>query len=345
MDPAKMDYAMKTVTPATLPTAPISVLIPTLNCADLLPAHIETMKVWLDFASEIIVVDSHSEDGSLELIRERLKHPSLRIVQHPRGLYQSWNFGISQIKSKYTYVSTVGDSISRAGLEHLFTVAESFGCDGVISQPRSITNDDAPINDADSWPIHDVITSLNIKKPMQVEAIKLFFFAMLHVPNGILGSSAGNLYRTAALQRFPFPVDFGITGDGAWALANLFDCRFAVTPEIFSTFRHHPKAYSKKAYAVEDLSGKLFKLGRDDFERRLACDTGLSIEAAKLDFDSFLDCAGEYFKWRRRLETERSRKWPWVLNPLAWQSRTKKTLLRQNLHAKKKIMLESFVAV
>jgi len=46
-----MDYAMKTVTPATLPTAPISVLIPTLNCADLLPAHIETMKVWLDFAS------------------------------------------------------------------------------------------------------------------------------------------------------------------------------------------------------------------------------------------------------------------------------------------------------
>jgi len=336
---------MKAATPAILPPAPIGVLVPTLNCAGLLPAHIETMKGWLDFVSEIIVVDSHSEDGSLELIKERFKHSNLRIVQHPRGLYQSWNFGISQIKSKYTYVSTVGDSISRAGLEHLFAVAESFGCNGVISQPRSITNDDAPINDADSWPIHDVITSLNIKKPMQVEAIKLFFFAMLHVPNGILGSSAGNLYRTATLQRFPFPVDFGITGDGAWALANLFDCRIAVTPEIFSTFRHHPKAYSKKAYAVEDLSGKLFKLGRKDFERRLASDAALSTETAKLKFGSFLDCAGEYFKWRWQLEIERNRKYPWILNPLAWRARSEKKRLHRCLQECKNSFVKSFAAV
>lgn len=322
----------------------IGVLVPTLNCVRLLPAHIESMKGWLDFVSEIIVVDSHSEDGTLELIQKRLEHPGLQILQHPRGLYQSWNFGIGHIKSKYTYVSTVGDTISRAGLEHLLAVAENFGCDGVISRPQSVANDDTHIHDADSWPIQDVITSLNIKQPMQVEAIKLFFFALLHVPNGILGSSAGNLYRTEVLQRFPFSTDFGITGDGAWALANLFDCRFAVTPEIFSTFRHHPKAYSKKAYAVEDISGKLFELGREDFERRLAYDAALSTEATKLDFDSFLDCAGAYFKWRWRLEIERGRKLPWVLNPRAWWSRTKKNHLFRNLRAQKKNVLKSFVA-
>jgi glycosyltransferase involved in cell wall biosynthesis len=262
----KTYYDMK----ETIQTAPVGVMVPILNCATLLPAHIESMKTWLDFVSEIVVVDSHSKDGSLELIEKRIKHPNIRIFQRPRGLYQAWNFGISQIKSKYTYISTVGDSINHAGLEHLFAVAESFECDGVISKPRSITNDDEPINDASSWPIHDVITSLNINKPRPVEAIELFFFALLHVPNGILGSSASNLYRTKVLQQFSFPTDFGLIGDGAWALTNLLDCRFAVTPEIFSTFRHHPKAYSAKTYTVEDLSGKLFNSARASFEKRLA---------------------------------------------------------------------------
>ena len=345
MDPAKTDCTMNAVTPATLPPAPIGVLVPTLNCASLLPAHIESMQPWLDFVSEIVVVDSHSEDGTLELIRARLKHPNLRILQHPRGLYQSWNFGINQINSKYTYISTVGDSISRAGLEHLFAVAESFGCDGVISRPQSIASNDNTIYDAESWPIQDVITSLNIKKPTEVEAIKLFFFALLHIPNGILGSSAGNLYRTEILQRSPFSADFGITGDGAWALANLFDCRFAVTPEVFSTFRHHHKAYSKKAYAVEDLSGKLYKFARASLERRLAGDAALRAEAAQLDFDSFLDCAGECFKWRWRLETERSRKLPWFLNPLAWRARSEKKQFQHCLQERKQTFIKSFTTV
>jgi glycosyltransferase involved in cell wall biosynthesis len=334
-----MDCAMKDRTPA-----PIGVLMPTLNCASLLPAHIESMRCWLDFVSEIVVVDSYSDDGSLELIQKLVRHPALRIIQHPRGLYQSWNFGISQITSKYTYVSTVGDSISRTGLEHLFAVAENLECDGVISKPRSITNDDAPINDASSWPVHDVITSLNINKPTPVAALELFFFALLHVPNGILGSSAGNLYRTEILQRFPFPADFGITGDGAWALANLFDCRFAVTPEIFSTFRHHPKAYSAKTYAVEDLSGKLFKSARASFEQRLAADAVLRTKAVQLGFDRFLDCAGEYFKWRWRLEVERSRKWPWVFNPRAWRARSGKKHFHRLLQEHKKTVVKSFIA-
>src|SRR5258705_10933855 len=103
-------------------TVSLGVLVPTLNCASLVPAHLESMRSWFDFASEIVVVDSHSDDGTIDLLREGLKHPGLRILQHPRGLYQSWNFGINQITSKYTYVSTVGDSISRAGLEHLYAV-------------------------------------------------------------------------------------------------------------------------------------------------------------------------------------------------------------------------------
>src|SRR5476649_2316251 len=149
-----------------LPSNSLGILVPTLNCASMLPAHLESMRPWLHLASEIVVVDSHSDDGTVELIREHLKHPALRIVQHPRGLYQSWNFGISQITSKYTYVSTVGDSISRDGLEHLCVVARQFECDGVISRPRAVQEDGSVFaNDDAYWPIHEVITSLCISEP------------------------------------------------------------------------------------------------------------------------------------------------------------------------------------
>ena len=119
----------------------IGVVLPTLNCASLLPAHLESMQPWLDLVSEIVVVDSHSNEGTVELIRERLKHPALRVHLHPRGLYQSWNFGLSRLRTKYAYISTVGDSITRAGLQHLHATAEKLDCDVVVSKPRFIAND------------------------------------------------------------------------------------------------------------------------------------------------------------------------------------------------------------
>jgi glycosyltransferase involved in cell wall biosynthesis len=323
------------------PTAPVGIMIPTLNCAHLLPSHLDSMQPWLDFVSEIVVVDSHSNDGTIELIRERLKHPGLRIFSHPRGLYQSWNFGIRQITSKYTYVSTVGDSISRDGLEHLFAVAEQFQCDGVLSKPRAIDKDGLAFNNDSNWPIYDAITSLGIKEPALTESIQLFFFALLHIPGGILGSSASNLYRTEILQRFPFPTDFGTTGDGAWAIANLFDCRFAVTPEIISTFRYHPKAYTAKEYEVIELDEKLAVLARKTFERRATVDPALRAISKKINLDDLFYSTEEFLKWRWRLDAERGRKWPWVLNPLAWQARKKRNFFHRRLDSYKNKVIKS----
>ena len=326
-------------------TAPkISVLIPTLNCARLLPAHIESMQPWLHRVSEIIVVDSHSNDGTVGIIRERIKHPTLRILQHPRGLYQSWNFGISQITSKYTYISTVGDSISRAGLEHLCAVAERFQCDGVISRPQAIKDDGSAIHNA-YWPINDAIISLGISEPALPEPMELFLFALLHIPNAILGSSASNLYRTAILQRAPFPADFGTVGDAAWAVSNILDCRFAVTPEIFSTFRDHPKAYPSKEYAVADLYEKSFNLARNALEQRLALDAALRAKAMQMDFERLFCNLGEYLKWRRRLDAERDRKLPWIFKPRAWRFRAERNRFYRRLQEHKKAVIKSSSAV
>ncbi len=320
----------------------IGVVLPTLNCAQLLPAHLESMQPWLDLVSEIVVVDSHSTDGTVELIRDRLRHPGLRVHLHPRGLYQSWNFGLSQLRTKYAYISTVGDSITRAGLEHLHTAAEKLDCDVVVSKPRFIANDGAPLAHEIRWPIDDVLNSLRISGPTLLEGLKLFYFTFLHLPAAVLGSSASNLYRTEVLQRRPFPTDYGTVGDGAWGALNVFDYRLGVTPEVFSTFRHHPKAYAAGEYAVSDIGGKLIELASDTFYKRLAVDAGLRHEAAKGGIDEMPRVLREQRKWHNQLELERERKLPWILNHRAWRARRRRNRFDELLQERKGGVMNTF---
>src|SRR5262249_54236197 len=85
-------------------TLPIPVLVPTLNCADSLPAHIDSMREWAEQVEEIVVVDSFSDDNTMAVLKESLTYPHVRFLQHPRGLYQSWNFGIQHLRAKYAYI-------------------------------------------------------------------------------------------------------------------------------------------------------------------------------------------------------------------------------------------------
>ncbi|HEX3988237.1 MAG TPA: glycosyltransferase, partial [Verrucomicrobiae bacterium] len=80
---------------------PISVLIPTRNCGAFVPGHIESLRPWIDLAEQVIIVDSNSTDGTVELLRAGVSHPNIKFLTHPPGLYQSWNFGIQNTASKY----------------------------------------------------------------------------------------------------------------------------------------------------------------------------------------------------------------------------------------------------
>ena len=317
----------------------IGVVLPTLNCASLLSGHLESMQAWLDLVTQVVVVDSHSTDGTVEMIRERLKHPALQIYSHPRGLYQSWNFGISKLQTKYAYISTVGDSITRTGLEYLRTVAEKFRCDVVVSKPRFITNEGMPLADKLSWPIDDVLSTLQITEPISLEGLKLFVFVMLNTTGAILGSSASNLYRTDVLQRRPFPTNFGTVGDGAWSVGNVFDYRLGVTPKFFSTFRHHPKAYSKEEYAVEDICWKLFLLAGETLKQRLLADATLRSEAERIGCTDLTNLVGELREWQHRLEQFRRQKSPWIFKPAAWQARSTRNHFRQLVNERKRAIV------
>lgn len=216
----------------------LSVVLPTYNCAPLMERHLDAMETWSDLAEEIVVVDSRSTDGTLDLIRSRLRHPNVRIIERDRGLYESWNEGIAATTSDWVYISTAGDTIERAHLLHLLELGERATADVVISAPRFVDEGGGPGDDL-RWPPSQVIAGR--REPFVLTAEAAFVLTFIHCPSALLGSSASNLYRGKHLRARPFPVEFKGAGDSVWILRHAAQSRLCFTPQIGSTFCVHPK--------------------------------------------------------------------------------------------------------
>ncbi|HWF19528.1 MAG TPA: glycosyltransferase [Verrucomicrobiae bacterium] len=303
-------------------TAPgsIGVLVPTFNCAGLVANHMESLNSWIDLATEVVVVDSDSTDGTVEQLKKNLRHPNVRFLQHPRGLYQSWNFGIGKLTTEYAYISTVGDSISREGLEHLREIATAHECDVVLSKPRFVDNEGHSQGQT-CWPIDDLRGHFPGQQPLVLEGLELSLLVLANCTAAILGSSASNLYRTRCLQQRSFPTEYGTVGDGAWGLINAHDMRMGFTGEIFSTFRDHPKAYSRSDYFVDSLHNKLFNLACESFKCHVAQSSEMQKRARMANADLIMQTLARHLACQCRLGKCRDMKLPWILNPAAWVAR------------------------
>jgi CTP:molybdopterin cytidylyltransferase MocA len=214
--------------------------MPTYNCAPLMERHLQAMALWADLADEIIVVDSRSTDGTLDLIRSRLHHPHLRIIERHRGLYESWNEGIAATTGDWVYISTAGDTIERDHLLHLIDVGDRASADVVISPPRFTDENGEPVADL-KWPPHEIIATHGNRLPFTMSSMATACLAFLHCPSCVLGSSASNLYRGDALRARPFPADFRGAGDTIWLMRNALTLRVCLTPLTGSAFCVHPK--------------------------------------------------------------------------------------------------------
>ena len=310
---------------------PIGVLIPTRNCANLAPSHLASLKEWAALAEQIVVVDSDSQDGTVDILKAGLAGLPVQFLTHPPGLYQSWNFGIQNITAKYVYIATVGDTITRDGIEHLFAVAEEFKCDAVISKPRFVDDNGRPLPDS-RWVIDEILDRLNIQRPRLLSQEEQFLFTVTNLWGAILGSSASNLYRSETLRRRPFPTEFGMAGDGAWGVQNMFDVKIAVTPERFSTYRYHPKAYSLAAYRVESLAMKLFQLARQAVAGQPSSDPALPQILAAVNWTELEPALNQAAVEQEKMDRARGQSIPAILQPSAWRARFVRNRARRKIN-------------
>src|ERR1035437_6701900 len=309
---------------------PIGVVLPTLNVWPQLPAHLAQMRTWADLVEEIVVVDSYSTDGTLELLQAELSHARLRILQHPRGLYQSWNHAIQHVTAKYTYVSTIGDTITADGLQHLAATAEDLHSAVVMSRPELVDTAGQPLTGR-RWPIHKFLEACSLDRPMRLEPMHVFLVATVDVPEGVMGSSASNLYLTNSLKQFPFPTEYGHAGDTAWGVRYGWQVSVAVTPRIFSRVVLHPNASEMTPEVYEQLMGRFNPLVGQSLHEFLEQNPSaaalkilpaiLEISTAKLELNK---CQHQYYAARSEFR-------PWFINPRAWKARAHRNRQREQL--------------
>jgi len=245
------------------PTPSISVVLPTYNCRSLLGAHLRSMEGWLDLIDEVIIVDSRSTDGTLEFLRAELRHPCLRIIVRDRGLYASWNEGIAATSGNWVYISTAGDTINRAQLEHLRKVGERLAADVVVSPPDFVHEDGRPHRDL-GWPPSELNRRFGRGRPFVIEPAATQCLAFQKCPQALLGSSASNLYRGEHLRARPFPTEYGVVGDTAWIMRFGHQTRLALTPRRGSYFCIHAKESKLTPQQCVELHQRLI---RDEAQR------------------------------------------------------------------------------
>jgi glycosyltransferase involved in cell wall biosynthesis len=288
------------------------------------------MNEWLDLVQEVVVVDSFSKDGTLEIIQSRLRHPRLRILSHPPGLYESWNHGIRQLSSKYCYISTVGDTITRDGLEQMAAAAEQLNCDVLMSKPEFCFPDGTK-SDPIFWPVEDMIHSLQLASPRRISRWEFLAFAAAHGGTGLLGSSASNLYKTATLVAHPFPTEFGRIGDSFWALQNCCRARWGVTPGVFSTFVQHPRCSTQAEKENESRSAGADVVLWETLEGELRSGRINRATLRDINFFTLWEEMSAWLDYKRRFDHARRSTFPWIVNPQAWFLRVQRNIHARNL--------------
>lgn len=229
---------VESTTPRKTQPLDLAVLIPTYNCAESIKEHVRTLNTWIGkLASEVVVVDSHSNDGTLEYLKEHLNHPLVRYISHPPGLYESWNHGIEHLTRRFTYIATTGDSISGDNIEELYTQAIDYDADITVSPPQIIFADGS--RSSAQWPIHKYLAWRSISEAHILHPLDVLRWNIISLPGTLLGSSAGNLYRTRILQECSFSPEFGHAGDSGWALKQSRRQKWLVIPGVRSIFIDH----------------------------------------------------------------------------------------------------------
>ncbi len=273
---------------------------------------------WLDLVREIVVVDSYSSDGSAEFLRDELRHPGLRILQHPPGIYASWNAGIGELQADYFIMSTTGDTMQREGVEALLRCAGEGDCDVVLSKPVFVDMEGK--THSRHWPVDDILAGLGKGQSRIFSGLEALLYAMAQPNSALLGSSASNLYRTEFFRERPFPLDWGVSGDAGWVWRHVAEARWGAVAGDYSRFLLHPPQSDAK-----DLRPQVVHRADRTLRKSVAVwlESGI-VNRAQLEAIGWERLHGRlerYLNLKEGFDAARRSNFPWILNPVAWWQR------------------------
>lgn len=219
----------------------VSIVLPTLNGGRFLAERLATIKSQTFLHWELIVVDSHSCDGTWETLSAESAHDSRIILTQapPDGIYPNWNRGVQQARGEFIYIATADDTMESTFLERMAATLDAHPeCD--IAQCCLHAIDDQGSVIPDWWKLIGAARFLGedyLRPHVRLAPYDGILHAAMHT---IYHSITQLLIRRRAFDRTgPFPENFGPSGDFLWGMKAGLTCNVVHVPEFLATWRIH----------------------------------------------------------------------------------------------------------
>jgi glycosyltransferase involved in cell wall biosynthesis len=224
----------------------VSICVPNLNARPYLEERFhsilnQTLRDW-----ELFVYDSHSDDGSWELIQDFAKSDTrIKARQGPReGPYPAWNECLRQTNSEYVYVATSDDSMSLDFLERMVAALDTNRDCDLAHSPAVVVDDRSEAVKDLVWPgltvfaegIGDLLNVPHIRRAPYDGLIQLTGRqAVLSITQLVIRRSLFSRIGT-------FPNRWGSVSDFNWEMKAGLLANTIYVPGTWASWRYHPAA-------------------------------------------------------------------------------------------------------
>jgi glycosyltransferase involved in cell wall biosynthesis len=187
-------------------TVPVSVCVPIYNGALYIRDAIESILNQTVIPQEIIVSDSGSSDGTVNIIRDHAQRTRAKLIILPTrtpGMVANWNSTIRAASGKYIKFLFQDDLLHANCLEEMLKVAECDERIGLVFSQRKLLIEPSAEGDAfTTWLLkyQDLSAALGELKTTQPGPSLLRSQDLLHEPLNKIGEPTAVLIRTSVLQ-------------------------------------------------------------------------------------------------------------------------------------------------
>ena len=221
----------------------VSICLPTRDSIRFLPERLASIRNQSFTDWELIAVDSHSEDGTLELLEQfAAVDARVRVCQAPPdGIYRNFNRGIRQARGRYVYIATSDDTMAHDCLEKLVAgLEENPDCELAHCPMRVIDVDGLP--GLDWWSGNSIFARSSGEFLYRRHKRPAPFDGMLCLlGNNIYSSVTQLLIKRSLFERIGYyRPDWGSLGDFHWNLRAGLAASTIHVPDTWGGWRMHP---------------------------------------------------------------------------------------------------------
>lgn len=112
-----------------MPMPVLTIITVTKNCSQTILRTIDSIVKIMNKDIEYLVIDGHSTDGTVALIKQRSDHINLFISEEDFGIYNAMNKGIGYAKGKYVLFLNGDDEILENGFSKIISELYVVDCD------------------------------------------------------------------------------------------------------------------------------------------------------------------------------------------------------------------------